>query len=90
MNKKYNKSYLLIGSTLVVLIGLSLCLGVVIPGSYSYYTLAVNIINFLVSIILMAFVSIHDEEFYTPIKVITSAISCLTFIVVVINIFILF
>ena len=88
MNKSYNKSYLLIDIILMVFVGLGLYLGVVIPNSY--YTFAVNIIAFLVSIILSALVFTHDEEFYTPTKVITLIISGLTFITVVINIFILF
>ena len=54
MNKKYNKSYLLIDIVLMVLVGLGLYLGVVIPNSY--YTFAVNIIAFLVSIILTALI----------------------------------
>ena len=88
MNKKYNKSYLLMGSILVVLIGLGIYLGIVTPNSY--YTFAATIIAFLVSIILTAVVFTHDEEFYTPTKVITLIISGLTFITVVINIFIVF
>ena len=88
MNKKYNKSYLLIDIVLMVLVGLSLYLGTVIPNSY--YTFAATIIAFLVSIILTAVVFTHDEEFYTPTKVITLIISGLTFITVVINIFIVF
>ena len=88
INKKYNKLYLLIDGILLVLVGLSIYLGIVIPDSY--YTLAANIIAFLVSIILTALVFIHDEEFDTPTKVITSTISCLTFITVVINIFTFF
>ena len=88
MNKKYNKSYLLIDILLMVLVGLSLYLGTVIPNSY--YTFATTIIAFLVSIILTAVVFTHDEEFYTPTKVITLIISGLTFITVVIDIFILF
>ena len=88
MNKKYNKSYLLIDIVLMVLVGLSLYLGTVIPNSY--YTFATTIIAFLVSIILTSWVFIHDEEFYTPTKVITLIISGLTFITVVIDIFILF
>lgn len=87
-NKKYNKLYLLIDGILLVLVGLSVYLGVVIPDSY--YTLAANIIAFLVSIVLTALVFIHEEEFDIPTKVITSTISCLTFITIVINIFILF
>lgn len=88
MNKAYNKAYLLIDIVLMVLVGLSLYLGTVIPNSY--YTFAANIIAFLVSIILTAVVFTHDEEFYIPTKVITLIISGLTFITVVINIFILF
>ena len=88
MDKKYNKLYLLIDTILMVLVGLSLYLGVVIPGSY--YTLAFNIIAFLISLTLTALVFSHEEEFDTPTKVITPTISCLTFITVVINIFILF
>ena len=88
MNKKYNKSYLLMGSILVVLIGLGIYLGIVTPNSY--YTFAVTTIAFLVSIILTSLVFTHEEAFSTPTKVITVTISCLTFITVVINIFILF
>lgn len=88
MNKKYNKSYLLIDIILMVFIGLSLYLGILIPNSY--YNLAVNIVIFLVSIILTVFVFTHEEEFDTLTKVITSTTTCLTFIIVVINIFILF
>ena len=88
MNKKYNKSYLLIDIILMVVVGLGLYLGIVTPNSY--YTFAVTIIAFLVSIILSALVFTHDEEFYTPTKVITLIISGLTFITVVIDIFILF
>ena len=88
MNKKYNKSYLLMGSILVVLIGLGIYLGIVTPNSY--YTFAVTTIAFLVSIILTSLVFSHEEEFGTPTKVITLIISGLTFITVVINIFILF
>ena len=88
MNKKYNKSYSLINIILIVFVGLGLYLGIVIPNSY--HTLAVNIIAFLVSIILTAFVFTHEEEFDIPTKVITPTTTCLTFIIVVINIFILF
>ena len=88
MNKKYNKSYLLIDIVLMVLVGLGLYLGVVIPNSY--YTFAVNIIAFLVSIIITSLVFSHEDEFDTPTKVITPTISCLTFITVVITIFTLF
>ena len=69
MDKKYNKLYLLIDTILMVLVGLSLYLGVVIPGSY--YTLAFNIIAFLISLTLTALVFSHEEEFDTPTKVIT-------------------
>lgn len=85
MNKKYNKSYLLIDIILMVFVGLGLYLGIVIPNSY--YNLAVNIIAFIVSIILTSLVFTHDEEFYTPTKVITLIISGLTFITVILNIF---
>ena len=88
MNKKYNKSYLLIDILLMVLVGLSLYLGTVIPNSY--YTFATTIIAFLVSIILTSWVFIHEEAFSTPTKVVTVTISCLTFITVVITIFTLF
>ena len=88
MNKKYNKSYLLMGSILVVLIGLGIYLGIVTPNSY--YTFAVTTIAFLVSIILTSLVFTHEDEFDTPTKVITVTISCLTFITVVITIFTLF
>ena len=88
MNKKYNKSYLLIDILLMVLVGLGIYLGIVTPNSY--YTFAVNIIAFLVSIILTSWVFTHEEAFGTPTKVITVTISCLTFITVVINIFTLF
>ena len=88
MNKKYNKSYLLMGSILVVLIGLGIYLGIVTPNSY--YTFAVTTIAFLVSIILTSLVFIREEAFGTPTKVVTVTISCLTFITVVINIFTLF
>ena len=88
MNKSYNKSYLLIDIILMVFVGLGLYLGVVIPNSY--YTFAVNIIAFLVSIIITSLVFSHEDEFDTPTKVITPTISCLTFITVVITIFTLF
>lgn len=86
MNK--NKSYLLMDIILMVVVGLGLYLGIVIPNSY--YNLAINIIAFIVSIILMSLVFTHEEEFDILTKVITPTISCLTFITVVINIFILF
>ena len=88
MNKSYNKSYLLIDIILMVFVGLGLYLGIATPNSY--YNLAVTIIAFLVSIILTSLVFSHEEEFGTPTKVITLIISGLTFITVVINIFILF
>lgn len=88
MNKKYNKLYPLINIMLMVFVGLGLYLGVVIPNSY--YTLAVNIMAFLVSIILTSLVFTREEEFDIPTKVITPTTTCLTFIIVVINIFILF
>ena len=88
MNKKYNKSYLLIDIILMVFIGLSLYLGILIPNSY--YNLAVNIGAFLVSIILTPLVFSHEEEFDIPTKVIAPTTTWLTFIIVVINIFILF
>lgn len=72
----------------MVFVGVGLYLGIVIPNSY--YNLAVNIIAFLVSIILTSLVFTHDEEFYTPTKVITLIISGLTFITVILNIFTLF
>ena len=88
MNKKYSKSYSLIDIILMVFVGLGLYLGIVIPNSY--YTLAVNIIAFLVSIILTSSVFIYEGEFDAPTKITTPTISCLTFIIVVINIFTLF
>lgn len=88
MNEKYNKAYSLIYIILMVFVGLRLYLGIVIPNSY--YSLAVNIIAFLVSIILTALVFNHEEEFDILTKVITPTISCLTSITVVITIFTLF
>ncbi len=87
MNKN-NKLYLLIDIILMVFIGLSLYLGILI--SNSFYNLVANIIVFLVSTILTAFVFINEDEFDVSIKVITPITTCLTFIIVVINIFILF
>ena len=88
MNKKYNKSYLLIDIILMVFIGLSLYLGIFTPNSF--YNLVANIMVFLVSTILTAFVFINENEFDVPIKVIAPITTCLTFIIVVVNIFILF
>ena len=45
MNKKYNKSYLLIDIILMVFIGLSLYLGIFTPNSF--YNLVANIMVFL-------------------------------------------
>ena len=87
MNKN-NKLYLLIDIILMVFIGLSLYLGILIPNSF--YNLVDNIMVFLVSTILTAFVFINEDEFDVPTKVITLITTCLTFIIVVINIFILF
>ena len=87
MNKN-NKLYLLIDIILMVFIGLSLYLGILIPNSF--YNLVDNIMVFLVSTVLTAFVFINEDEFDVPTKVITLITTCLTFIIVVINIFILF
>ena len=87
MNKN-NKLYLLIDIILMVFIGLSLYLGILIPNSF--HNLVDNIMVFLVSTILTAFVFINEDEFDVPTKVITLITTCLTFIIVVINIFILF
>ena len=87
MNKN-NKLYLLIDIILMIFIGLSLYLGILIPNSF--YNLVANIIVFLVSTILTAFVFINENEFDVPIKVIAPITTCLTFIIVVVNIFILF
>ena len=87
MNKN-NKLYLLIDIILMVFIGLSLYLGILIPNSF--YNLVANIMVFLVSTILTAFVFINENEFDVPIKVIAPITTCLTFIIVVVNIFILF
>lgn len=83
-----NKGFILSDIVLIILIGLSLYFGSIMPNSY--YVLAINILAFITSLVPTLFVFTSEEDYQPFISVITSTVSCLTFITLLINIFSLF